>query len=188
MRKMECDLWKIIPDNWPLAVQIAEAGLNSPLTSSAGRLFDAAAAILGIRGKINYEGQAAVELEQVAASGQGKILPYKIQQRQGMRSINFLPMFKNLIENSDTLADKAASFHLTIAAAVVQIAQLLSRQTGVKKIVLSGGVFQNLILLKNVLTMLEGGFSVYINRKVPVNDGGLAFGQAAVACALINEK
>ncbi|MDQ0202384.1 carbamoyltransferase HypF [Pectinatus haikarae] len=188
MLEKECGLWKSVPENWSLAVQIAEKGFNSPLTSSAGRIFDAVSAVLGIRGRINYEGQAAIELEQIAAAGNGSLLPYESKEKNGMCQIDFLPMFRSLIEDDAAISEKAASFHLTMAAAVVDTVRILKKKTGVRKIVLSGGVFQNLLLLKNIFALLEDDFSVYINRKVPANDGGLSFGQAAAACAIINKN
>ncbi|WP_196592966.1 carbamoyltransferase HypF [Pectinatus sottacetonis] len=186
-QKQKCGLWGVTPANWQLAVQIARKNFNSPLSSSAGRLFDIAAAILGIRGKINYEGQAAVELEQIAAKSSGKILPYDIKHDNGMYVLDFLPVFKCLVENNRNIAEKAADFHVTMAVAIKEMTERLKELTGINKIVLSGGVCQNKVLLELILELLQTEFIIYINRKVPANDGGLSFGQAAVAANIIND-
>ncbi|WP_330998182.1 carbamoyltransferase HypF [Pectinatus frisingensis] len=184
---VSCGLWNLVPDNWQTVVQIARQQFNSPLSSSAGRLFDTAAALLGIRGKINYEGQAAIELEQLAADSNGIVFPYDISLHH-QYEIDFLPVFDAMLLSNMTLPQKAMSFHMTMADAVIQMAEKIKEETGINKVVLSGGVFQNITLSSLVIKSLQKRFTVYINRKVPTNDGGLSFGQAAVACAVINEN
>lgn len=175
-----------LPVNWRLAMQAADRGLNSPLTSSVGRLFDTAAAILGIRQVIHYEGQAAVELELAAQGITGELLPYQLSQGRPA-ILDFLPAFHAItqgLRNGVSRGYLAASFHLTMADAAVKMVQQISRYTGITKVVCSGGVFQNMTLLTQIFRMLEKySFSVYVHRNIPTNDGGLALGQAVIAAS-----
>jgi hydrogenase maturation protein HypF len=175
-----------LPADWPVVVKAAALGLNSPLCSSAGRLFDAAAALLGFYRAIHYEGQAAVELELAAAGQTGKALPYSIV-KGSPHQLDFRPAFAALIEQIALGTDRgflAAGFHATIAAAICDTVRLISSETGIRQVALSGGVFQNLRLLAEVTSGLrDNSFTVYLHRQTPPNDGGLALGQAAVAAA-----
>lgn len=183
------DFTAALPDGWELLLAAAGRGLNAPLSSSVGRLFDTAAALLGVRLMNHYEGQAAVELEQLAGGSPrlGRILEYTVRSDAGMLAIDFLPVLQQLSEGA--LLDAAAraglalDFHVTLAAAVAGVMHSLRQQTGIKKAVLSGGVFQNRLLLEATVAALQGEFTVLLNRQVPPNDGGIAFGQAAVALA-----
>ena len=172
------------PPYWQLPIQAAVANINSPLTSSAGRLFDAAAAIIGCRQTIHYEGQAAVELELLSGGKKGKPLPFDIKESTPA-VIDFMPAFASLVTEMRSGKDAsslAASFHSTIAQGIVSIVSMLGRQTGMKQVALSGGVFQNLTLLNQVVPMLEQqSFTIYWHRRVPPNDGGVALGQAIIA-------
>ncbi|MBP2645011.1 MAG: hypF [Firmicutes bacterium] len=172
-----------LQEGWQLVLQAAEKGINTPLSAGAGRLFDIAAAILGIRTHIHYEGQAAVELELAAAGIQGKALPYQIQGGTPLE-LDFSPAFEALVNRMEAGADYrslAADFHATVAAAMIETVGRLGRMTGVNKVVLSGGVFQNVTLLSLVVTQLEKDFIVLLPKMVPPNDGGLSLGQIAVA-------
>ncbi|SDF68453.1 carbamoyltransferase HypF [Sporolituus thermophilus] len=175
---------RTLPPEWELVVQAAEKGLNAPLSSGAGRLFDAAAALLGIRGRINYEGQAAVELELAAAGRTAVPLPYEIKDR-APAVLDFYPAFAALTERlarGASVADLAAAFHATVAAATVDMVGRISRATGIRTVALSGGVFQNITLLEQIVGMLEQqGLTVLLHCQVPPNDGGLALGQAVIA-------
>ncbi|MBU2702374.1 hydrogenase maturation protein HypF [Sporomusaceae bacterium BoRhaA] len=180
---MDIPLIPLLPDNWQFVIQAASKGINAPLTSGAGRLFDIAAALLGIRTHINYEGQAAIELEMAAAGTKGFVLPYTIMPGN-IYELDFRPTFIAVVEavmRGARQAELAAAFHTTMAVAIVDMTQRLSKITGIRKVALSGGVFQNMTLLRQVMSMLEGNFTVLLNRHVPPNDGGLALGQAAVA-------
>jgi len=138
--------------------------------------------LLGIRNVNHYEGQSAIELERLANGAVGDVLPYKITAES---EIDFLPVFRVLVENQtkQTRAELAMSFHETMAAAIVDMVQRMSRATGIRKVALSGGVFQNKTLLDRVAARLPDEYSMLLNRKVPPNDGGLSLGQAAVAIA-----
>lgn len=172
-----------LPDGWQLLVQAAARGINAPLAAGAGRLFDIAAAILGVRSHINYEGQAAVELELAAGGASGSVLPYEITAGDPLQ-LDFRPTFAALAEGAEKgrpVGELAASFHTTLAAATADMVRRLAKMTGVRKVALSGGVFQNITLLEQVVGLLEPEHTVLLHRQVPPNDGGLAFGQAAVA-------
>lgn len=171
-------------------LQMLDKGLNSPLTSSMGRLFDAVSALLGIRDRINYEGQAAIELEYNT-----------IEDRNGGYEFEFIAegqAFKVCMNNTINSIIKdlqagvpkeviASRFHETIANVVLEACIRISKYTGLNKVVLSGGVFQNMILLDKCVTKLEGrGFNVYLHSRVPSNDGGIALGQAVMAIARVS--
>ena len=175
-----------LPPEWPAMVKAAERRINTPLTSSAGRLFDAAAALLSIRGSIHYEGQAAVELELAAAGRRGSLLPFSILAG-AQQQLDFLPTFAAMSESlqrGEDPADLAASFHNTVAVAIVATVRQIKKETALRKVALSGGVFQNLRLLAAVEEQLKmQQFEVYRHCRVPTNDGGLALGQAVIAGA-----
>jgi hydrogenase maturation protein HypF len=171
---------------WHDVLTMARRGINTPATSSAGRLFDAVAAILGVRDAINYEGQAAVELEQRAeiaecaayAAGIDEGEPVQIRGSDLVRAVA-----------DDLLAGVgsgviAGRFHNGVAAAIVTTCLLIRERSGLRAVALSGGVFQNLLLLDRTAARLErAGFRVLVHSQVPPNDGGISLGQAAVAAA-----
>jgi hydrogenase maturation protein HypF len=176
---------------WELMVQAAAKGINAPLTSSAGRLFDIAAGILGICHTIRYEGQGAIALERAGHKQYGDVLPYEISQGSPY-ILDFMLTFAALTEalrKGSSVDFLAACFHATIADAVVTMVKKIQEDTGIRKVALSGGVWQNTTILKKVFGILQQeGMSVYTNELVPPNDGGLAFGQAAVAGACMRKR
>jgi hydrogenase maturation protein HypF len=172
--------------HWPTIVAMARKGINSPLTSSAGRLFDAAAAILGVRDAINYEGQAAVELEQLADPGETGAYPAGIEAGPPFRARGG-DLVRGVIDDlaAGTAPEiVAARFHHGVAA-LVEAGCLLTRDRhGLEEVALSGGVFQNLLLLRAVVSRLQArGFRVLLHSRIPCNDGGISLGQAVVAGA-----
>lgn len=172
-----------------LLLQMIEKQINSPLTSSAGRLFDAVAALIGVRNRVNYEGQAALELEMlIAADGAGESgYDFGIIEAERNVQVDAVPMIRQLVE--DVLAEipparLSARFHNGLAQVILKVCQRLAEKTGVLPVALSGGVFQNRYLTERAAALLrEAGFEVLLHRQVPPNDGGLALGQAAVAGA-----
>ena len=172
---------------WRQVVEIARAGLASPPTSSAGRLFDAVAAILGVRDTINYEGQAAVELEQRADPAERGAYRAAIAGTRPPLRIQGADLVRAVVEDLGrgvAPAVIAARFHNGLAEAVAGACALLREATGLSAVALSGGVFQNLLLLERLVALLElRGFRVLRHRRVPPNDGGISLGQAAVAGA-----
>jgi hydrogenase maturation protein HypF len=160
-----------------------QTGLNAPPTSSMGRLFDAAAALAGVRQTVNYEAQAAIELEALADSHEQDFYPFDL--KDGI--VDPAPAFEALVSDLRRGAGIpliSARFHLGVAEMVRQVCASLQEQTGIAQVALSGGVWQNVLLLNRAVELLHAdGFEVYLHRQVPANDGGLALGQAVVANA-----
>ncbi len=166
-------------------------GLNSPQASSMGRLFDAVAAALDICfERASFEGQAAMQLEVLAAqvySNQTKPYPVDRIEKEGLVRLSWLPMWKAILVDLKAgvaSAEVAARFHQSVIQAVSKLAVSLLQKQHLNTVVLSGGVFQNQILLEGVQRLLhEAGFKVLIPQDYPLNDGGLSLGQAAVVLA-----
>ena len=179
-----------LPSGWQLLMQATAAGINAPLTSSVGRLFDAAAALLGITYVNTYEGQAAIELEQCARRAQrrGRVLRYALRgadERGAPLTIDFMPVLRTIADEAEQLSDeeragRALDFHVTLAAATCDLLDRLSRETGLRTVALSGGVFQNALLVELLLLFIRDKYRVLLPHTVPPNDGGVAYGQAAV--------
>ncbi|HJX30368.1 MAG TPA: carbamoyltransferase HypF, partial [Thermodesulfobacteriota bacterium] len=169
-----------------------EKGINAPLTSSCGRLFDGVSALLNIRNEVDYEGQAAIELEMIAGEGKdtGKIYPFEISQEKEMKIVRLQELFAAILEDVKHGVSKteiSSCFHHSVAQMVARICQELSRDTGVNKVALSGGVFQNRLLLKLTNGYLEKtGLTVITHREVPANDGGISLGQAVIGNFITN--
>ncbi len=173
-------------DRWRDVLTMARRGINAPLTSSAGRLFDAAAAILGVRDVINYEGQAAIELQQRAVRGERAAYDAGIDEgaRVCIRGADLVRGVADDLLSGVATGVIAARFHNGIVAAIVRTCLLLRERCGLAAVALSGGVFQNLLLLERATAQLEhAGFRVLVHAQVPPNDGGISLGQAAVAAA-----
>ena len=166
-----------------------ERKLNSPLTSSMGRLFDAVSALIGVRGTIDYEGQAAIELEMSAYDGKynnnDECYPYEILEDSNMVIIKLNKLFSTILEDMRQKYSQATisiRFHNTIARIIGEMCELIARRTGIRQVALSGGVFQNRLLLQKTINLLErDNFKVLTHRQVPCNDGGISLGQAVIA-------
>jgi hydrogenase maturation protein HypF len=176
---------------WDAVLAMARKGLNSPLTSSAGRLFDAVAAVLGVRDEIRYEGQAAVELEQLADPA--VLDGYSCAMSDGDEIRVAGPdLVAAVISDLRGGCDRpviAARFHNGVANAITRVCSVLRARTGRDVVALSGGVFQNLLLLSRTVALLEDqGFRVLVHSRVPPNDGGISLGQVAVAAARDREQ
>ncbi len=168
-------------ERWDPILRMAERGINSPQTSSAGRMFDAVAAICGLRNRVSYEGQAAAELEQVAEPSIERTyaLPPASNGIDGPGLVRALA--EDLSEGRD-VPSVAAAFHNTLAVALAVACEQVREQSGLKAVALTGGTFQNVLLLRRTERELnKRGFSVLRHRRVPPNDGGLSFGQALIA-------
>ena len=170
-----------------LLVQMIEKGLNSPLTSSVGRLFDAVAALVGVRNRVSFEGQAALELEMLIGPPGGEESGYvfDLQEAPGVLEFDPGPMIRQLVSDltAGVTADRiSARFHNGLAQTVVDVCRQLAATHGVWPVALSGGVFQNRYLTERTAGLLRAtGFEVLLHRQVPPNDGGLALGQAVIA-------
>jgi hydrogenase maturation protein HypF len=173
---------------WRLLSRAAERGLNAPPTSSAGRLFDAVASLLGLRDRVDFEAQAAMELEALAAPEADRVYSVDLQERDGRIVVQTPDIFRGVVE--DLLAEIGAEqigsrFHATLADVIVRTCRRLRDRSGLDRVALSGGVFQNVKLLRLAVDGLRrSGFQVYTHHQVPPNDGGLALGQAAIASRL----
>ncbi|MGD9058408.1 MAG: carbamoyltransferase HypF [Desulfobacterales bacterium] len=179
-------LKQIEPQKINIIVQMMEKGVNCPQTSSLGRLFDAVAAIIGIRQRVNFEGQAAMELEMLAQDSSEAI--YDIQwTSQAPIKILPQPIIRGVvqdIQNGMSPADISIKFHQTLIVLFGEICGTVRRDHDLNRVVLSGGCFQNSLLLKGLIGQLEAHhFEVYAHQQVPANDGGIALGQAMVAAA-----
>lgn len=162
-------------EEWRLARESLKA--NAPLSSGMGRLFDAVAALLGVRERVTYEGQAAVELEQLAGATPAKPFSWSLVDDQ----TELVTLCHEALTRGRARGEVAAAFHETVAAAA---AAACADAGGPGTVVLSGGSFQNLRLLASTRRRLEAaGFRVLTHARVPPNDGGIAYGQAAVAAA-----
>ncbi len=160
--------------------------LNTLMTSSAGRLFDAVASLVGVRDDVAYEGQAAVELEALADEREGGAYSFAfVEGRPG--TIDATPMFAALLDDLARATPTpaiSARFHRGFSAAIVDACVRVSCETGIRTVALSGGVFMNRIVLESVTAGLErAALTVLTHRQLPANDGGVSFGQAVVAWA-----
>jgi hydrogenase maturation protein HypF len=165
-----------------------EHGVNAPLTSSAGRLFDAVAALLGVRQRARYEAHAAMELEALVDPTADGEYPVIIGEDEPA-VIDTRPVIQGIVADLlDGVARPiiAARFHWTMAAMVSKMCERTRQKTGLNRVALSGGVFQNATLLGAVVRRLtDDGFEVFTHELVPANDGGIALGQAVVAHAVL---
>ena len=171
---------------WAAVTALARRGVNAPPTSSMGRLFDAVAAVLGVRDRVNYEGQAAIELEQCADIAETGTYSASLNGATGFTVAGgeFLDAVVADLKANVPVPTIAARFHNAVAALVVTAASRIRAETGIGTVALSGGVFQNMLLLDRAVTGLAGvGFEVLTHHRVPPNDGGISLGQAAVATA-----
>ncbi len=194
-------------------VQMTTRGLNSPLTSSVGRLFDAVAALAGGRQKVSYEGQAAIELEWHALEAEGENrYPFALNQTTTVVGgtspiaargvgvsettdlitlpplhIDTRPIIRAVIQDAKRnvpLGVIARRFHFTLVAMILQTCELLRKQTQLNKVACSGGVFLNALLTERAHQQLERrGFEVFLHERVPASDGGLSLGQLAIAAS-----
>lgn len=172
---------------WATLRRMAATNTNSPQTSSMGRLFDAMSSLVGLRNAVNYEGQAAIELEMIADRSCPE--KYEFEIAADRSTIKASSVVQQAVE--DLLAGVAppiisAKFHNGVAHLIATLARRIRDERHINRVVLSGGVFQNMLLLKATRRMLQsGGFKVFTHSRVPTNDGGIALGQAAIANAHI---
>jgi len=161
-----------------LLEQMVKKGVNSPLTSSMGRLFDGVSAILGIREKVTYQAQAAILLEQRALHFSTEEA-YHFDVTGG--EVDWRPVVEQIVKDRSTLSveEIARKFHNTVASMVVRVVDRLREETGLDTVALSGGVFQNKLLTEILYEDLRSkGFKVLLHQIVPPNDGGISLGQA----------
>jgi hydrogenase maturation protein HypF len=179
--------------DFELLDKIMETKLNSPLSSGLGRLFDGVAAIMGLRRNVSFEGQAAMELEAKAELA-GEVLPFEILRiTDNSHILDVSATIRAIVENiisGKSTEETASAFHATLTAAFAAMSMEMRKETGINRVALSGGCFQNRILLEGTVTELKKkDFEVYYHSQVPANDGGVSLGQAVIAGSMIkNEK
>jgi hydrogenase maturation protein HypF len=170
---------------WTAVRQLTRARRHAPLTSSAGRLFDAMSALLGVRDVVSYEGQAAIELEQLADPAEAGTYVTSLSPGEHGFEISGADLVRAAVEDLQAGVEAptiAARFHRGIADIVQRGCLAVRERSGLAAVALSGGVFQNVLLLEWAIERLEAsGFRVLRHRQVPPNDGGLSLGQAVVA-------
>jgi hydrogenase maturation protein HypF len=182
----ELALWRDVPETQRRLVRsmIAQA-VNTIETSSCGRLFDAVASVIGLRQQISFEGQAAIELETIAADGVADAYPFSLAGD----TVDFRPAIERIVGEvraSIPAPVIAARFHNTVAEAVVEVCRRLRAEERLNRVCLSGGTFQNMKLLARTLAGLQRlDFEVFIHAQIPPNDGGIALGQAVIATEIL---
>jgi hydrogenase maturation protein HypF len=190
--RLPLELWaQIEARELALVRQMMAAKVNCPLTSSCGRLFDAVSALLGVRGVVNYEGQAAIELEMLAAEGVDDVYDWSRPSSYPI-IVDPAPVLRGIVSDlrrGVEVAVISAKFHNTIADIIVGVSRAARERSGINRVALSGGVFQNTYLLGRTLDGLESqGFETLIHHQVPTNDGGIALGQAVIANARLSRR
>ena len=165
-------------------IEMVDKNINSPLTSSCGRLFDAVAAMSGGRQTIRYEAQAAIELMQAFETTNVRPFSFIIEQKNNHREILLQPIIRSIvrsIQNNESFSKISSRFHITLVQIYLEVAKEARNETGINHIVLSGGVFQNMVLFEHTILALEkANFKVYTHSQVPTNDGGISLGQAMI--------
>jgi hydrogenase maturation protein HypF len=183
-------------DDLTMLRSMLENNINAPLTSSMGRFFDAVSALIGVRSQVNYEAQAAIELENLVDPNELGAYTFEISKpgsydvHSDPESIKIYPkpVFLDIIKDlraGATTPTISAKFHNGLAEMVVEICRLAGEAHGIREVALSGGVWQNMVLLRITAELLkQAGFKTYTHRQVPANDGGLSLGQAAIAAKI----
>ncbi|MGA2591983.1 MAG: carbamoyltransferase HypF [Bryobacteraceae bacterium] len=181
--------WREVPESQRRLVRSMIAHrVNTVDTSSCGRLFDAVASLIGLRQQINFEGQAAIELEMIAAEGIAECYPFELDAR----TVDFRPAIERIVADVRAVTPApviAARFHNTVAEAIVEVCRRLRVEEKLNRVCLSGGTFQNMKLLDRTLAGLRRlEFEVFLHAQVPPNDGGIALGQAVIATEVLRRR
>ncbi|MCX8117029.1 MAG: carbamoyltransferase HypF [Desulfobacterota bacterium] len=172
---------------WAILQEAIHKKVNTPLTSSMGRFFDAIASLLSVRDEVNYEGQAAIELESMADQEVEEDYPFHLLGEERPFVIDPSPVIRGVVADlTEGISPSKISgkFHRTVGRMIVETCKALRAQEGLHRVVLSGGVFQNIFLLSLTTEALKKeGFETFLHHQVPANDGGLSLGQAVIAQA-----
>jgi hydrogenase maturation protein HypF len=179
---------RVDPKAWHQVAELTRREIASPLTTSVGRLFDAVAALCSIGAEVSYEGQAAIELEARCDPGERRSYAFPVVDEGGGRLVmDARPAIAEVIadlEGNAGVPQVAARFHNAVAEATAHACVLAAYRAGTENVVLSGGVFQNRRLLEHVVDLLDdAGLRVLLPERLPPNDGGIAYGQLAIAAA-----
>jgi len=169
-------------------LKMMDSGINSPLTSSLGRLFDGIAALIGLRQRVKYEGQAAMELEMAIEENGDSFYPYEIREDGPNWIFIHEPIIEGVVKDLKKGLSQgriSAKFHYSLLEMLREICLRIREKSGLNTVTLSGGVFQNAFLLEGLTGRLhDQDFKVYTHSKVPANDGGISLGQAVIASAV----
>jgi hydrogenase maturation protein HypF len=184
---------EIDPRKLHVVLMMAQREVHSPRTSSCGRLFDAVAALVGLRAKVNYEAQAAIELEMAAHDSRDEgAYPFDVMLANYGWQIGTRALFDWLIADigrGASVPDMSRRFHNGLVAVLVELAQKIREKHELSRVCLSGGCFQNVLLLESLLAALrKQRFDVYFHSEVPAGDGGISLGQALVAAHVLKAK
>lgn len=176
-----------LPNNWELLKKATAKGINAPLTSSCGRLFDGVAAVvLGLYGQVSFEGEGAMMLEKTAAPEEKGHYPHTVS-REVPFQVDWRPLWQALVEDLQKGTGQeivSARFHNTVANIILEVTLRISEETGIKKVALTGGVFQNRYLLQRTVAHLtNAGLAVLLHRRLPPSDRSISVGQAMIALA-----
>jgi hydrogenase maturation protein HypF len=170
-------------NRWSTLKSMIEAGVNCPETSSMGRLFDAVSGLLNLRSSVNYEGQAAIELEGIADPLATELYEFRIEGEEIFAEPVIQRAVEDLLQGAPA-GQISARFHLSVARLILNVARRVREEQHLNRVVVSGGVFQNMWLLDRVTQLLrKNHFEIFSHSRVPTNDGGISLGQAAVANA-----
>jgi hydrogenase maturation protein HypF len=185
MLDLDIDFVKGLNRNkWATIKKMIDKSINSPMTSSSGRLFDAVSALVGIRKEIYYEGQAAIELEMAANADEG-VYPFRLKDVEDKTLILIEPIFRGVVSDLElgvSVESISSKFHNTIAKIILNMCLKIRKTSGLDRVALSGGVFQNSLLLENTYVLLnQNNFRVFTQHRVPPNDGGISLGQVVIA-------
>jgi len=176
----------IEPRKRSVVLQMIERSVNTPMTSSCGRLFDAVAALIGIRSTVNYEAQTAIELEMAARDSTDQVsYAFDLLQKESGWEIGTRSLFESILQdmrNQVHASDMSRRFHNGLAAIFAEAAETIRDSSALNRVCLSGGCFQNALLFEALHGLLrQKGFEVYYHSEVPTGDGGISLGQALVA-------
>lgn len=176
-------------DRARLLLQMVERSNNFPMTSGAGRLFDAVAALAGVRNHATYEGQAAIELEQVLDDSAHGSYRFDLVREDNMIIFDWRRLIRHIVHDVGEGCSSgkiSARFHRAVVQLLFDVCSMAREKYGCSRVALSGGVFQNVYLIgRGTAGLQKRGFAVYANEKVPANDGGISYGQAAAASRLL---
>jgi hydrogenase maturation protein HypF len=169
---------------WDILKTMIEKKINTPTTSSMGRFFDAISSLLSVRDEVHYEGQAAIELEMIADHEVREVYAFNIQKEESPMVIDPIEMIRGAVldlTKGISSSKISGKFHRTIASLIIETCGAIRSKERLNRVVLSGGVFQNIFLLSLVTKELKrSGFEVYTHHLVPANDGGISLGQAVI--------
>jgi len=166
-----------IPEKDPLLQQAWQRKINAPQSSSVGRLFDAAAALTGVRNVASFEGQGPMELEALSKNP-GKYIKLELEKSDNLLIANWETLVPAMLDSTLSIAERSALFHASLANNILRQAKTIREKHGVNTVSFSGGVFQNRVLTEHALTLLSAEcFEVCLPELIPVNDAGISFGQ-----------